>query len=79
MSASPVKLIVHGARGRMGQALLRLAAVDPGVVVVGAVARTLDGTAIPGPAAEHLSCDPSLTWTLTRRPEEPLPPPRPPT
>ena len=45
----------------------------------GAVARTLDGTAIPGPAAEHLTCDPSLTWTLTRRPEEPLPPPRPPT
>ena len=45
----------------------------------GVVARTLDGTAIPGPAAEHLSCDPSLTWTLTRRPEEPLPPPRPPT
>ena len=48
MSASPVKLIVHGARGRMGQALLRLAAVDPGVVVVGAVARTLDGRIVKG-------------------------------
>ena len=33
---------ISGARGRMGQALLRLAAVDPGVVVVGAVARTLN-------------------------------------
>ena len=35
----PTRLLIHGASGRMGQALLRLAADDPGLAVVGAVSR----------------------------------------
>ena len=48
MTQPPTRLLVHGARGRMGQALLRLAASDPAFAVVGAVARTLDGRIVDG-------------------------------
>ncbi|MFT4255760.1 MAG: 4-hydroxy-tetrahydrodipicolinate reductase [Pseudoxanthomonas sp.] len=37
---SPVRILIHGASGRMGQALLRLAAAQPGTFdVIGAVSR----------------------------------------
>jgi 4-hydroxy-tetrahydrodipicolinate reductase len=36
----PVRVLIHGASGRMGRALLRLAAADPRVVVVAAVSRS---------------------------------------
>lgn len=37
--ATPLRLLIHGATGRMGQALLRIAAADPALQVVGAVSR----------------------------------------
>ena len=36
---SPVRLLVHGGNGRMGQAVQRLCREDPGCVVVAAVSR----------------------------------------
>lgn len=39
MEKSPVRLLIHGASGRMGQALLRLAAEDPALEIVAAVVR----------------------------------------
>jgi 4-hydroxy-tetrahydrodipicolinate reductase len=39
MSPRPVRVLVHGASGRMGRALLRLAASDPRFVLVAAVSR----------------------------------------
>jgi 4-hydroxy-tetrahydrodipicolinate reductase len=48
---TPTRLLIHGASGRMGRALLRLATADPRFQVVGAViGRTLpplDGLSIP--------------------------------
>lgn len=40
MFKSPIRLLVHGASGRMGRVLLRLAAADPAVTIVAAVVRT---------------------------------------
>ena len=48
--ADPVRLLVHGASGRMGRALLRLAADDPGCRVVAAVARRIDQRVADGVA-----------------------------
>jgi 4-hydroxy-tetrahydrodipicolinate reductase len=42
----PIRLLVHGASGRMGRAVLRLAADDPRFVVVAAVSRS--GAEVPG-------------------------------
>ncbi|MBB4128926.1 4-hydroxy-tetrahydrodipicolinate reductase [Xanthomonas translucens] len=39
MTTSPVRVLIHGASGRMGQALLRLAAQDPALQVAAAVIR----------------------------------------
>lgn len=39
MDTSPTRLLIHGASGRMGQALLRLAAEQPACTVVAAVTR----------------------------------------
>lgn len=39
MNASPLRLLIHGASGRMGQALLRLYSEQPGCQVVAAVTR----------------------------------------
>ncbi|WP_313248561.1 4-hydroxy-tetrahydrodipicolinate reductase [Stenotrophomonas acidaminiphila] len=39
MNQTPLRLLIHGASGRMGQALLRLAADDPALQVVAAVLR----------------------------------------
>jgi 4-hydroxy-tetrahydrodipicolinate reductase len=55
---SPVRLLIHGASGRMGQALLRLAAERSDVTVIGAVShqvqsRVLDG--VPHFAASELA------------------------
>lgn len=56
---TPLKIIIHGASGRMGQALLRLAAQEPALAVVAAVARraptqrVVDG--IPQYAASELA------------------------
>jgi len=36
---TPIRLLIHGASGRMGQSLLRLAAADSGLHVVAAVSR----------------------------------------
>ncbi|MGH8028814.1 MAG: 4-hydroxy-tetrahydrodipicolinate reductase, partial [Arenimonas sp.] len=33
METTPIRLLIHGASGRMGLALLRLAAADPRVCV----------------------------------------------
>lgn len=45
-----VRLLIHGASGRMGRALLRLAADDPSVDVVAAVARRIDQRVVDGVA-----------------------------
>lgn len=60
--ASPIRLLVHGANGRMGQALLRLAAERPdSFIIVGAVSRkvgqrVIDG--VPQFAASELAAAP---------------------
>ena len=48
--AEPIRLLVHGASGRMGRALLRLAAAEPGCRVVAAVARGIDQRVVDGVA-----------------------------
>lgn len=49
MPSSPIRLLIHGASGRMGRALLRLAAADPRFVLVAAVAHRppTDEPAVP--------------------------------
>lgn len=59
---SPIRLLIHGASGRMGQALLRLAALDARFVVVAAASHRgepLAGFPLPVFAARALSqCPP---------------------
>ena len=51
----PIRLLVHGASGRMGRAVSRLAAADPRVRVVAAVSRSgADSEGAPGIAAEAM-------------------------
>jgi 4-hydroxy-tetrahydrodipicolinate reductase len=55
---NPIRILVHGSTGRMGQALLRLAGEQPGLSIVSAVARkpgqrVIDG--IPQYAEKELS------------------------
>ncbi len=45
---TPVRLLIHGASGRMGQALLRLAADRPDLQVVAAVQRKVDQRVLDG-------------------------------
>lgn len=61
--AQPIRLLVHGGNGRMGRALLRLAAERPELHVVGAVSRTVgqrvvDG--VPRYAADELTGAPAF-------------------
>ena len=64
MNTTPTRLLIHGASGRMGQALLRLAAEDSLLQVVAAVVRkppiqrVIDG--IPHFAASELSGAPAF-------------------
>ena len=64
MNTTPTRLLIHGASGRMGQALLRLAAEDSSLQVVAAVVRkppiqrVIDG--IPHFAASELSGAPAF-------------------
>lgn len=64
MNTTPTRLLIHGASGRMGQALLRLAAEDSSLQVVAAVVRkppiqrVIDG--IPHFAASELSGTPAF-------------------
>lgn len=64
MNTTPTRLLIHGASGRMGQALLRLAAEDSSLLVVAAVVRkppiqrVIDG--IPHFAASELSGTPAF-------------------
>lgn len=44
----PLRILIHGASGRMGQALLRLAAERPDLQVVAAVSRRVESRAIDG-------------------------------
>lgn len=48
--ADPVRILVHGASGRMGRALLRLAVDEPGCEMVAAVARRIDQRVVDGVA-----------------------------
>lgn len=63
-SQPPVKILIHGANGRMGRALLRLCADQPGCEVVAAVSRSqptqrvLDG--IPHFAASEIGAVPGF-------------------
>lgn len=47
---SPIRIVVYGASGRMGQAVLRLAAGREDLQVVAAVSRTVDSRVIDGVA-----------------------------
>ncbi|MCW4455141.1 4-hydroxy-tetrahydrodipicolinate reductase [Flavobacterium sp. MXW15] len=64
MNTAPLRLLIHGASGRMGQALLRLAAEDPSLDVVAAVVRrspaqrVVDG--VPHFAATELAGTPAF-------------------
>ena len=42
------RILIHGARGRMGQALLRLAPAQPGLRVVAAISRTVEQRVVDG-------------------------------
>ncbi|TZF87250.1 4-hydroxy-tetrahydrodipicolinate reductase, partial [Cognatilysobacter lacus] len=46
----PTRLLIHGATGRMGQALIRLAAERKDVRVVGAASRSRPGSLVPSVA-----------------------------
>ena len=48
MTASPIRLLIHGASGRMGQALLRLAGDLPELQVVAAVQRRIGQRVVEG-------------------------------
>ena len=61
--AEAIRLLVHGASGRMGRAVLRLAAADARLRVVAAVSRSgaaLEDPAIPMLASESLSTCPEF-------------------
>ena len=64
MNNTPIRLLIHGASGRMGQALLRLAAEDSSLQVVAAVGRkppaqrVVDG--VPHFAASELAGAPAF-------------------
>lgn len=45
MNPTPIRLLIHGASGRMGKALIRLAAAEPSLLVVAAVSRSGDPAA----------------------------------
>ncbi|QSX77541.1 4-hydroxy-tetrahydrodipicolinate reductase [Agrilutibacter solisilvae] len=47
-ATSPVRLLVHGASGRMGQALLRLAAERDDIAIAGAVSRRVEARVVDG-------------------------------
>ncbi len=44
----PLRVLIHGANGRMGQSLLRLAGADAALVIVGAVSRHVDARVVNG-------------------------------
>lgn len=44
----PLRVLIHGANGRMGQSLLRLVGEDATCLVVGAVSRHVDGRVVDG-------------------------------
>ena len=48
MEQERLRILIHGANGRMGQALLRLAATDPRLEVVAGVSRTVGQRVIEG-------------------------------
>ena len=59
--ADPIRLLVHGASGRMGRAVLRLAAADPRFDVVAAVSRSgaeIAGSGVPALAGDALPACP---------------------
>ena len=61
----PIRLLVHGASGRMGRAVLRLAAQDPRFAVVAAVSRRgddIEGT--PGFAAADMETAPEVDLVI---------------
>jgi 4-hydroxy-tetrahydrodipicolinate reductase len=61
--SGPIRLLVHGASGRMGRAVLRLAADDPRFEVVAAVSRSgaeVPGSAVPAIAGNNLAQCPSF-------------------
>ncbi|KFN51502.1 4-hydroxy-tetrahydrodipicolinate reductase [Arenimonas composti] len=62
--SAPLNLLIHGAGGRMGRALLRLAAADPALRVVAAVTRSGEAPpeagGAPGLAAERLAAAPAF-------------------
>ncbi|MCI4567049.1 4-hydroxy-tetrahydrodipicolinate reductase [Lysobacter sp. CFH 32150] len=45
---TPIRVLIHGATGRMGQALLRLCAEQPDCIVVGAISRKVGQRVIDG-------------------------------
>lgn len=44
----PLRVLIHGGNGRMGQAVVRLAASDPAFNMVGAVSRNVDARVVDG-------------------------------
>jgi 4-hydroxy-tetrahydrodipicolinate reductase len=61
--SEPIRLLIHGASGRMGRALLRLAAADARLRVVAAVSRSgasIEGTSVPVLAGESLEACPAF-------------------
>ena len=68
----PIRLLVHGASGRMGRAVVRLAAADPRFAVVAAVSR--GGESIEGaPGVANFSLGVAVLEDLVRRVSAALP------
>lgn len=64
-ATDPIRLLVHGASGRMGRAVLRLAAADPRFKVVAAVSRAgADLEGAPGLAAAAMESAPDFDLAI---------------
>ena len=60
MNQNPIRILVHGASGRMGHAVLRLAADDARIVVVSAVSRSGQTLGVVGLPAARLGDAPAF-------------------
>ena len=68
MSAAPTRLLIHGASGRMGRALLRLAAEDSRFAVVAAVSGSWKAIACSRSDRARAAIAPASICASRRRP-----------
>jgi 4-hydroxy-tetrahydrodipicolinate reductase len=65
MTDAPIRILIHGATGRMGGALLRLAAADPRFAPVAAVSRSgADAGSVPSFRADAIALPPDYDLAI---------------